>query len=289
MLAFLFAARSTEAEDVMSTSFRDFEHAGWDDFLGVVTSYHRHFSELTTGCIWELLRLTCLKPGERALDVACGAGYVAAAASKQGAETTGLDFSAAQVRLAEQTYPGIHFIEGDAEGLPFPDRSFDVVFNAFGLPHVPHPQKVVAEAYRVLKPGGRFAYASWCEATKCGAHSMVYDAIRTCGSLDVGLPPGPNFFSYGDAKFAKEMLGQAGFVDVTTSEVPLVWRVSSPDEITDAVLSGTVRAAAALRGQSAEALAAIRQYLRQRIASFEKGGTYHVPAPALVVVARKLL
>jgi hypothetical protein len=68
----------------------------------------------------------------------------------------------------------------------------------------------------------------------------------------------------------------------------LVWRVSSADEITDALLSGTVRAAAALRGQSAEALAAIRQYLRQRIARFEKGGTYQVPAPALVVAARKL-
>ena len=271
----------------MSTSFRDFEHAGWDD-LGVVTSYHRHISELTTGCIAELLRLARLKPGERALDVACGAGYVAAAASKRGVETTGLDFSAAQVQLAEQTYPGVRFIEGDAEALPFPDRNFDVVFNAFGLPHVPHPDKVVAEAYRALKPGGRFAYASWCKPTKCVAFSMVYDAIRTCGALDVGLPPGPNFFSYGDPKFATEMLGQAGFVDMTTSEVPLVWRVSSPDEIIDTILSSTVRAAAALRGQSAEALAAIKHYLRERIASFEKGGSYEVPAPALVVVACKL-
>jgi hypothetical protein len=76
-------------------------------------------------------------------------------------------------------------------------------------------------------------------------------------------------------------------VDVTASEVPLVWRVGSPDEIIDAFLSGTVRAAAALRGQSAEALAAIRQSLRQRIAAFEKGGTYQVPAPALVVVGPK--
>jgi len=271
----------------MSTSFRDFEHTGWDD-IGVVTSYHRHLSELTTGCIAELVRLARLKPGQRALDVACGAGYVAAAVSKQGAETTGLDFSAAQVRLAEQTYPGIRFIEGDAEALPFPDRNFDVVFNAFGLPHVPHHDWVVAEAFRVLKPGGRFAYASWCEATKCIAFSMVFDAIRTCGALDVGLPPGPNFFSCGDPKYAKEMLGQAGFVDVTTSEVPLVWRVGSPDEIIDTILSSTVRAAAALRGQSTEALAAIKQFLRQRIASFEIGGSYEVPAPALGVVARKL-
>jgi SAM-dependent methyltransferase len=189
--------------------------------------------------------------------------------------------------LAEQTHPGVRFIEGDAEALPFPDRDFDVVFNAFGLPHVLHPDKVVAEACRVLKPGGRLAYASWCEATKCVAFSMVYDAIRTCGTLEVGLPPGPNFFNYGDPKYAKELLDQAGFVNLTTSEVPLTWRVSSPDVIIDAILTGTVRAAAALKGQSLEGLTQIKQHLRGRIASFEKGGTYLVPAPALVVVARK--
>jgi SAM-dependent methyltransferase len=271
----------------MSTSFRDFEHAGWDD-QHVVASYHRHLSELTRGCIAELLRQARLKRGERALDVACGAGYVAAAASEQGADATGVDFAAAQVRLAEQTYPGIRFIEGDAEALPFADRSFDVVFNAFGLPHVSHPDKVAAEAYRVLEPGGRFAYASWCEASKCVALSMVYDAIRTYGSLEVGLPPGPNFFSYGDPRYARELLGQAGLANVTTSEVPLVWRVGAPEEIIDAILSGTVRAAAALKRQSAEALVAIKGYLRERISSFEKSGTYQVPAPALVVVAHRL-
>lgn len=270
----------------MSNAFRDFEHAGWDD-QRVAASYHRNLSELTTGCIPDLFRLARLKPGDRALDVACGAGYAAAKAADQGAQAIGLDFAAAQIRLAEQTYPGTRFIEGDAEALPFPDRDFDVVFNAFGLPHVPHPDKVVAEAYRVLKPGGRFAYASWCETAKCVAFSMIYDAIRTCGTLDVGLPAGPNFFSYGDPKFAKELLDQAGFVTMTTSEVPLIWRVDSPDLIIDAILTGTVRAAAALKGQSPEGLTRIKQHLRQRIASFEKGGTYHVPAPALVVAARK--
>ena len=87
---------------------------------------------------------------------------------------------------------------------------FDVVLNAFGLPHVPNPDIATAEAYRVLKPAGRFAYASWCDAAKCIGLSMFYDAIRAHGSLDVGPPPGPNFFSYGNSDFAKEMLGRAG-------------------------------------------------------------------------------
>ncbi|MEZ5832531.1 MAG: methyltransferase domain-containing protein [Dongiaceae bacterium] len=270
----------------MSHSFHDFEHAGWDD-LRVAASYHRNLSDLTTSCIPELFRLARLKRGDRTLDVACGAGYVAAKASDQGAETIGLDFAAAQIRLAEQTYPGMRFIEGDAGALPFPSADFDVVFNAFGLPHMPDPAKVVAEAYRVLKPAGRFAYASWAEAAKCVAFSMIYDAIRTCGTLDVGLPPGPNFFSYGDPKYAEALLDQAGFVNVTTSEVPLVWRVDSPDVIIDAILTGTVRASAALKGQSPDSLTRIKQYMRERIAGFAKAGMYQVPAPALVVAAVK--
>ena len=94
---------------------------------------------------------------------------MAAAARDRSADAVGVDFSAAQVRLAERSYRGIRFIEGDAEDLLFTDAEFDVVFNAFGLPHVPNPDVATAEAYWVLKPGGRFVYATWSEAAKCEA------------------------------------------------------------------------------------------------------------------------
>ncbi|MEK1931208.1 MAG: hypothetical protein AAAC47_15810 [Pararhizobium sp.] len=116
---------------------------------------------------------------------------------------------------------------------------------------------------------------------------MVYDAIRAHGSLDVGLPPGPNFFGYGDLNNATEMLSRAGFTNVSAVEVPLVWRASSPDMIIEAISSGTVRAAAVLNRQSPESLANIKQYLRERISNYEQNGAYAVPSPALVVTARK--
>ena len=269
-----------------SDPFRDFELAGWGS-AAVAAAYHRHLAELTSGCIPELLRAAGVQAGSQVLDVACGAGYVAAAAHERGADAVGIDFSAAQIRLATQSYPGIRFIEGDAEALPFAEGEFDAVFNAFGLPHIPDPDRVIAEAHRVLKPAGRFAYASWCEANKCVAFAMVYDAIRAHGSLDVGLPPGPNFFACGDLGYATELLVRAGFADVAATELPLVWRVAAPDEFIDIVSSGTVRAAAALKRQSPGNLTKIRQYLHERIASFEKDGVYLVPSPALVVMARK--
>ena len=139
-------------------------------------------------CIPDLLDAAGCKRGDKVLDVACGAGYVAAAAHDRGADATGLDFSTSQVRLAEQTYPKIRFVEGDAEALPFTDSEFAAVLNAFGLPHIPNADKATAEAYRVLKPGGRFAYATWGDPEKCVGFSMVYDAVRAHGSMDVGLP-----------------------------------------------------------------------------------------------------
>jgi SAM-dependent methyltransferase len=270
----------------MSDAFRVFEQAGWTD-PSIAMAYHRKVGELTSGCIPELLGSADVRPGDRVLDVACGAGYVAAAARQHGALATGVDFSLTQVQLAEQTYPDIRFVEGNAEALPFASGEFDVVLNAFGMPHVADPERVVAEARRVLKPGGRFAYASWGEYERCIAFSMIYDAIREHGALDVGLPAGPNFFGYGDAKYAHDLLDRAGFTSIAATEVPLRWRVADADMIMDAFASGTVRASAVLKRQDAVSSAKIRQYLRNRVVQFAEEGGYAVPAPVLVVAGHK--
>ncbi len=268
------------------TTFREFEQAGWSD-NSIAQAYHQHVGQVTIGCIPDLLDAAGFKRGDRVLDVACGAGYVAAAAHDRGADAVGVDFSAPQVRLAEQTYPNIRFIEGDAEALPFMGGEFDAVLNAFGLPHIPNADKATAEAHRVLKPGGRFAYASWCEASKCIGFSMVYDAVRAHGKLDVGLPLGPNFFGYGNPDYAKDMLGRAGFADVSVKEVPLVWRTATPDAVVEGLSCGTVRASAVLKRQSPENLVKIKQHMRERVSQFRQDGAYAVPSPALVVAGRK--
>ena len=78
---------------------------------------------------------------------------------------------------------------------------------------------------------------------------MVFDAIREPGSLDVGLPAGPDIFSCGAVDYALRCLvGPASQIS-RWSEIPLVWRVSSPNIIIDAMPSATVRAAAVLKRQ----------------------------------------
>jgi SAM-dependent methyltransferase len=99
------------------------------------------------------------------LDVACGTGNTAVPAARAGASVTGIDIatnllSQARQRAAAENLD-IHFEEGDAEDLPFPSASFDVVLSMFGAMFAPRPERVAAELLRVSKPGGVIAMANW--------------------------------------------------------------------------------------------------------------------------------
>jgi cyclopropane fatty-acyl-phospholipid synthase-like methyltransferase len=95
-------------------SFADFELAGWED-VATAAAYDRQLSLVTTQSIEALLDDAGVKPGQRVLDVAAGAGYVAAAAAQRGANPLGIDFSTTQVRLARARYPSIRFEHANAE------------------------------------------------------------------------------------------------------------------------------------------------------------------------------
>ena len=135
---------------VSTLSFRDFEHAGWGD-PSLCASYDALLSTVTIQCIPALLDAAGVRAGADVLDVATGAGYVASAAAERGARAIGVDFSAAQVALARERYPGLRFEEASADALPFPADSFDAVVSSFGMPHVPDPEAAMHEAFRVLK------------------------------------------------------------------------------------------------------------------------------------------
>lgn len=104
-------------------------------------------------------------PHTRFLDVACGAGQLVVMAARHGADATGCDIATnwlaqARERAAREGVTA-HFEEGDAEALPFPDRSFDVVSSLIGAMFAPHPELVAAELTRVCRPGGRIVMGNW--------------------------------------------------------------------------------------------------------------------------------
>jgi SAM-dependent methyltransferase len=120
----------------------------------------------TTPVAAHLVDFTEIKPGEAVLDVGTGTGVVAITAARSGAAVTGIDLTPALLDVARENarianLATTQWFEGDAEHLPFSDGQFDVVVSQFGHMFAPRPDVAVAEMRRVLKPGGRIAFATW--------------------------------------------------------------------------------------------------------------------------------
>ena len=103
--------------------------------------------------------------GKQVLEVSCGHGGGAAylVPTFRPASYTGLDFNPDGIAFAQKRHnlPGLDFVHGDAEDLPFPDESFDVVINIEASHTYPHFHRFLLELARVLRPGGHFLYADF--------------------------------------------------------------------------------------------------------------------------------
>lgn len=102
------------------------------------------------------VRLSGLPRGARIADLGCGSGVFSNVLRQRGYNCTGVDLSPALIGIARQKYPGIEFIEGDIEQLPFANASFDGVFLAGVVHHFTERSRCAAEVMRILRPGGKF-------------------------------------------------------------------------------------------------------------------------------------
>lgn len=109
----------------------------------------------------QMVQSVSLKGTEKVLDIATGAGHTALAFASYVSECEGIDLTKEMVQVAsklasDRGVQNVRFQIGDAENLPFPDATFDMITCRFGAHHFPNPEKAVKEVSRVLKPGGRF-------------------------------------------------------------------------------------------------------------------------------------
>lgn len=149
------------------------------------------FQEATARPLYEagLARLS-VEGGARLLDVACGAGLFCQMAAQGGASVYGIDASGPLVEIARRRVPEGRFRVGDMETLPFETGSFDVVtgFNAF--PYAADPPRALAEAARVVRPGGSVLIAVWGDPEDCEALSYV-TAVNALLPPRASTPQGP--------------------------------------------------------------------------------------------------
>jgi SAM-dependent methyltransferase len=131
-----------------------------------------------------------IKPSSRVLDVACGTGNTALPAARTGASVAGVDIAPNLLEQARKRAAAegleIRFDEGDAEQLPYPNQSFDVVLTMFGAMFAPRPDMVAAELMRVCKPGGLIAMANW---TSEGFVGKTFQVTAKMVPPPPGVPP----------------------------------------------------------------------------------------------------
>lgn len=164
-----------------------------------------HFATYLEPDALAFLNRVAVQPGERLLDVACGAGQLVVPASRRGLDATGVDIAAnlvaqARTRAAAEGL-GARFDEGDAEALPYPDASFDVVTSLFGAIFAPRPDVVAAQLLRVTRPGGRIVMGNW---TREGFIGQLF------GVIGRHVPPSPLMPSpmlWGDEATVQARLG----------------------------------------------------------------------------------
>ncbi len=179
-----------------------------------------------------VLRLGGFRRGERVLDLGCGAGWVSRELSERGVRVLGLDLSRRGLRTAGTVAPEAAFVFGDGYALPFKDESLDGAVLSEVLEHLAHPEDVLREVCRTLRPGGKVVVSvpyrekiRWTLCVHCNrftpvnAHLHSFDEGKLSHLLsEVGL----KLISL--RVFSSRILGVLGFARWTSWAPYPLWR-----------------------------------------------------------------
>lgn len=215
------------------------------------------FTTFTAG---NLVRFAGIEAGQKVLDVGTGTGVVAVTAARKGAHVTGLDLTPELLDQARTNAAlanvQVKWEQGDAEKLPYTDGTFDVVVSQFGHMFAPRPEVATQEMLRVLKRGGRIAFATWPPEQLIGRSFAL-------GAKYVPPPPGAApVGQWGEPSIVRERLG-AGVADLHFERSVLPWPALSPAHyrtMQEAKAGPFIRAVRALQGEPAKLDAYRREF-----------------------------
>ena len=243
-------------------------------------SYVDTFAVFTQETVPLLLDAGEIRPGSTVLEIGSGPGHVADLLSKAGANVTAVDFSSDMVNVANSRYPQISFQQADAEELPFEANTFDAVVANYVVHHLARPDKALNEIHRVLKPGGRFAFAVWGAPEEQSSVGAFFGAVQAHHDL-AELPHGP-LFGVTERSVYEPLLSQAGLEDCQLAVHAVTWRTSSLEPVLRGFWDWGNMATL-----PEETQANIDRTTRENAKPFEQDGQYEFPHSALVGSASK--
>jgi ubiquinone/menaquinone biosynthesis C-methylase UbiE len=211
--------------------FSGSDAANYEEYLGPLI-----FETSAIEFVNELAQL----PVTSILETSCGSGRLTQRLQRAfpvGVRYTATDISGDMMALAEQKLrnQGITFTIADGQQLPFADGMFDLVVNQYGLMFFPDKQKGVGEAFRVLKPGGHVAFATWDRTTaipliKLFIEDHIIPFFKEEDPQRFRTP-----FSLHDPVELEELLKTAGFGEINVKRLSFRGEAASPKHAVNAL------------------------------------------------------
>lgn len=258
----------------------------WERWQPDLWGVSRHVSE------WLLSRLE-LRPGQTVLEIGAGPGLTGLEAARAVGPSGVLictDFSPEMIEVARRRaqaegVDNVEFAVMDAEDMHLPDDAADAVVCRFAYMLMHDQTAALAHTRRVLRPGGRLAFAVWGSAERNPWATVSMQAVRHLVPPTDPAEPG-GMFSLGDPARIRELVGSAGFGQPEIAELDHTWRYASFEHMWDmrAEISGTF--SDVLSRLSGAEVDEVKAKLEAAVEPYRTDDGYELPGLALAVAAR---
>lgn len=231
-----------------------------------------------------------VEPGQQVLDIASGAGEPALSIARRVGETgtvtatdmVGEMLAGARRRAAAAGLANIRFEIVDMEALPFPDGIFDRVTCRFGLMFCPQPEQALAEARRVLMPGGRAAYMVWGPREETTLFSVFTEAADKVFGADDPAVDYETPFRFATEGSVAGLMRESGFAEAEETALRFTPRVPVGEPFWRAHQDMGLGPRLARAG--ADELAALDKAIIETLEKYRDGAEYQLSVHARIVV-----
>jgi len=253
--------------------------------------------------IWEsshavgegLVEMAAPAPGESVLELAAGpgdTGFLAADLIGERGRLVTTDLSTGMLAAAERRAAGlglrnVEFRQVDAQAIDLESASFDVVLCRWGLMLMPDPAAALAEARRVLRPGGRLALAVWGPREANPWNTTIQGAFGDHGLLPP--PPDPNepgMFRLANSGELSGLVAGAGFAHIELRDLPVHWRFREIDEYWDVTTEISPSLGGVIASLDETQMDEVKRDFAERCEPYRDGDGYDLPGLSIGLLAR---